>query len=162
MNSVANSDALEEAYNACLPKLSAYSTEMGQNEALFKAYKSIAESDEYAALDTATAQQKIIQNALRDFHLSGIDLDADKKQRYKEISQELSQLASRFGGKMLDALNDYDTIEEKSHVYRIIRSSKINRRFHGYSLKSSSCYYSDCFGRYHSGRAVRLAGDPLR
>jgi oligopeptidase A len=103
MNSVVNSDELREAYNACLPKLSAYSTEMGQNEALFKAYKSIAESDEYATLDTA--QQKIIQNALRDFHLSGIDLDAEKKQRYKEISQVLSQLASHFEENVLDATN---------------------------------------------------------
>ncbi|MBL1264857.1 oligopeptidase A [Candidatus Methylomicrobium oryzae] len=103
MNSVVNSDALREAYNDCLPKLSAYSTEMGQNEALFKAYKSIAESEEYASLDTA--QQKIIQNALRDFHLSGIDLDAEKKQRYKEISQELSQLASNFEENVLDATN---------------------------------------------------------
>jgi oligopeptidase A len=103
MNSVVNSDELREAYNACLPKLSAYSTEMGQNEALFKAYKSIAESDDYATLDTA--QQKIIRNALRDFHLSGIDLDAEKKQRYKEISQELSQLASNFEENVLDATN---------------------------------------------------------
>jgi oligopeptidase A len=105
LNSVLNSDALREAYNACLPKLSAYSTEMGQNEALFKAYKSIAESDDYASLDTA--QQKIIQNALRDFHLSGIDLDAEKKQRYKEISQELSQLASNYEENVLDATNGW-------------------------------------------------------
>lgn len=39
MNSVVNSDELREAYNACLPKLSEYSTEMGQNEHLFEAYK---------------------------------------------------------------------------------------------------------------------------
>jgi oligopeptidase A len=105
MNSVVNSDALREAYNACLPKLSAYSTEMGQNEALFKAYKSIAESEDYASLDIA--QQKIIQNALRDFHLSGIDLDAEKKQRYKQISQELSQLASNYEENVLDATNGW-------------------------------------------------------
>ncbi|HSN22744.1 MAG TPA: M3 family metallopeptidase, partial [Methylomicrobium sp.] len=105
MNSVVNSDELREAYNACLPKLSAYSTEMGQNESLFKAYKAIAESAEYSSLDTA--QQKIIQNALRDFHLSGIDLDAEKKQRYKEISQELSQLASNFEENVLDATNGW-------------------------------------------------------
>jgi oligopeptidase A len=108
LNSVMNSDELREAYNACLPKLSAYSTEMGQNEALFKAYKSIAESDDYAALDTA--QQKIIQNALRDFHLSGIDLDAEKKQRYKEISQELSQLASNYEENVLDATNGWSKL----------------------------------------------------
>ncbi len=67
MNSVVNSDALRDAYNACLPKLSAYSTEMGQNEALFKAYRFIAESAEFATLDTA--QQKIIRNALTGFQV---------------------------------------------------------------------------------------------
>ncbi|MGZ8194096.1 MAG: oligopeptidase A [Methylosarcina sp.] len=103
MNSVVNSDALREAYNACLPKLSEYSTEMGQNEALFKAYRAIAESDEYQSLDTA--QKKIIENALRDFRLSGIDLDAEKKQRFKEISQELSSLASRYEENVMDATN---------------------------------------------------------
>ncbi|MGZ5599314.1 MAG: oligopeptidase A [Methylobacter sp.] len=103
MNSVVNSDELRDAYNACLPKLSAYSTEMGQNETLFKAYRFIAESDEFATLDTA--QQKIIRNALRDFKLSGIDLDDEKKQRYKEISQELSALASNYEENVLDATN---------------------------------------------------------
>ncbi|WP_374086787.1 oligopeptidase A [Methylomicrobium lacus] len=108
MNSVVNSDALREAYNACLPKLSAYATEMGQNEALFKAYKAIESSAEYASLDIA--QQKIIQNALRDFHLSGIDLDAEKKQRYKEISQELSKLASTYEENVLDATNGWSKL----------------------------------------------------
>jgi oligopeptidase A len=103
MNSVVNSDALREAYNACLPKLSEYSTEMGQNEKLFNAYQAIADSEAYTALDSA--QQKIIQNALRDFRLSGIDLDAGKKQRYKEISQELSQLASKYEENLMDATN---------------------------------------------------------
>ncbi|MGZ8239783.1 MAG: M3 family metallopeptidase, partial [Methylobacter sp.] len=103
MNSVVNSDELRDAYNACLPKLSAYSTEMGQNEALFKAYRFIADSEEFATLDNA--QQKIIRNALRDFKLSGIDLDDEKKQRYKEISQELSALASNYEENLLDATN---------------------------------------------------------
>jgi len=103
MNSVINSDALRDAYNACLPKLSEYSTEMGQNEKLFQAYQFIANSDAYAALDTA--QQKIIQNALRDFRLSGIDLSAEKKQRYKEINQELSKLSSKYEENLMDATN---------------------------------------------------------
>lgn len=103
MNSVVNSDELRAAYNACLPKLSEYATEMGQNEDLFKAYRAIAESDEYSSLDTA--QKKIIRNALRDFRLSGIDLDAEKKRRFKEISQELSSLASRYEENVMDATN---------------------------------------------------------
>jgi oligopeptidase A len=105
---VVNSDELRDAYNACLPKLSAYSTEMGQNEALFKAYRFIADSDEFATLDIA--QQKIIRNALRDFKLSGIDLDNEKKQRYKDISQELSALASNYEENLLDATNAWSKV----------------------------------------------------
>lgn len=108
MNSVINSDELRDAYNACLPKLSTYATEIGQNEGLFKAYRAIAESAGFSSL--STAQQKIINNALRDFKLSGIDLDSGKKQRYKEISQELSKLASNFEENVLDATNAWKKV----------------------------------------------------
>jgi oligopeptidase A len=103
LNAVYNSDELREAYNACLPKLSDYATEMGQNQALFAAYQAIAQSDDFANLDKA--QQKTIHNALRDFKLSGIDLLPAQQQRYKEISQELSQLSSQYGENVLDATN---------------------------------------------------------
>lgn len=105
MNSVLNSDALRAAYNACLPKLSDYATEMGQHEGLFRAFKQIAEGPEYATLDTA--QRKIIDNALRDFRLSGIELPKDKQARYKAIMQELAALNSRFGENILDATNEW-------------------------------------------------------
>ncbi len=108
MNSVVNSDELRDAYNACLPKLSAYSTEMGQHKALFQAYQQIAEGDDFSELDQA--QQKIIQNSLRDFRLSGIDLNSDKQQRYKEISQQLSRLASQYEEHLLDATNAWSKL----------------------------------------------------
>ena len=108
LNAVVNSAALREAYNACLPKLSEYSTEMGQNEKLCNAYRMIAESDAFAKLDSA--QRKVITNALRDFKLSGVDLDADKKQRYKEISLELSNLASKYEENVLDATNAWTKV----------------------------------------------------
>ena len=103
MNSVLNSDELRAAYNACLPKLSDYGTEMGQHEGLFNAFTQIAASAEYKTLNVA--QKKIIDNALRDFKLSGIGLPADKKARYKEIAQELSSLTSKYGENVLDATN---------------------------------------------------------
>ena len=108
MNAVVNTDELRLAYNACLPKLSDYSTEMGQNEQLFNAYKVIADSSEFATLDSV--QRKIIQNALRDFRLSGVDLDNEKKQRYKEISQELSRLASNYEENLMDATNAWSKV----------------------------------------------------
>ncbi len=103
LNSVMNSDELREAYNACLPKLSDYGTEMGQHEGLYQAFKQIADSADYALLDTA--QKKIIDNAMRDFRLSGIDLPRDKQARYKEMMQEMSALTSKFSENVLDATN---------------------------------------------------------
>ncbi len=110
MNSVVNSEALRDAYNACLPKLSEYSTEMGQNVNLYQAYKSIKDSNEYHQLDTA--QQKVIDNALRDFHLSGVDLPDAKKKRFKQIRQQLSQLTTRFEENVLDATQGWTKLIE--------------------------------------------------
>lgn len=106
MNAVINNDDLRHAYNACLPKLSKYATEMGQNKALFKAYQQIAESQQFSALETA--QQKIITNTLRDFRLSGIDLNKEKQDSYQQISLELSHLSSKYAENLLDASNAWN------------------------------------------------------
>ncbi|MCU7850838.1 MAG: oligopeptidase A [Candidatus Thiodiazotropha sp. (ex Monitilora ramsayi)] len=106
MNSVINSDALRQAYNACLPKLSDYATEMGQNTALCKAYKAVAADRE--GFDPA--QNKLLDNALLDFRLSGVDLPAEKKLRFKEISQALSQLTTKFEENLLDATNAWSKL----------------------------------------------------
>jgi len=108
LNSVCNSDELREAYNACLPKLSAYSTEIGQNKNLQQAYQTIKDSPEFAQLNKA--QQKTINNSLRDFHLAGVDLADDKKMRYGEIKSRLSELSSKFGENVLDATNKWQKV----------------------------------------------------
>lgn len=107
LNAVMNGDALRAAYNACLPKLAAYSTELGQNEDLYRAYRKLADSLAFSGYDAA--QKSIVKHALRDFHLSGVDLPADKKMRYAEIQQELSQLSSQFSDHVLDATNAWST-----------------------------------------------------
>ncbi len=99
LNSVMDTPELRAAYNACLPKLSAYHTELGHNHRLYLAYKAVAEGGE----DLNAAQRKLLENALRDFHLSGVDLPPQRKARFKEISQRLSQLSSRFQENVLDA-----------------------------------------------------------
>ena len=108
LNSVCNSDELRDAYNACLPKLSAYSTEVGQNKDLQQAYQAIKDSAEFAQLNTA--QQKAIDNSLRDFHLAGVDLSDDKKLRYGEIKSRLSDLGSKYGENVLDATNKWQKL----------------------------------------------------
>ncbi|WP_207887766.1 oligopeptidase A [Pseudomonas sp. 30_B] len=101
LNAVCNSAELREAYEGCLPLLSAYWTELGQNRELFKAYEALAESPESKDFDVA--QKTILEHALRDFRLSGIDLPAEQQQRYAEIQTRLSELGSRFSNQLLDA-----------------------------------------------------------
>lgn len=48
-------------------------------------------------------QRKAVDNALRDFELSGIGLSADKQQRYGEIVARLSELGSTYSNNVLDA-----------------------------------------------------------
>ncbi|MFK8068074.1 MAG: oligopeptidase A [Gammaproteobacteria bacterium] len=109
MNATANNDQLRAAYNACLPKLSAYSTELSQNEDYYQACKSIADSADFALLNQA--QQKVIENALRDFRLSGIELDQKDQDRFKELRLQLSKYATKFEENLLDSTNAW-----KKHI----------------------------------------------
>ncbi|MDY0137820.1 MAG: oligopeptidase A, partial [Thiomicrospira sp.] len=95
LDSVRNSDEWHAAYDACLQKITAYRTEIGQNADLFARFDALAKSTHYAQLNLA--QKKVVDNALRDFRLSGIDLAPEQQAQYKRISQRLSQLTSQFG-----------------------------------------------------------------
>jgi oligopeptidase A len=101
LHSVLDSEALRAAYNACLPKLSAYYSALGQHAGLYRAYRRIADGQEYARL--SGAQRKVIDNALRDFRLSGIALPPEQQVRYQAIMQDLSQLSAKFSENVLDA-----------------------------------------------------------
>jgi oligopeptidase A len=72
LHAVMDNPPLREAYNAALPKISQYWTELGQNQALFQKYRELRASPAFAAL--SAARQKIVENALRDFRLGGADL----------------------------------------------------------------------------------------
>ena len=101
LQAVRDSESLRAAYNACLPKLSAYHSELGQHAGLHRAYRQIADGPEYARLDPA--QRKVIDDALRDFRLSGIALPPEQQSRYKDIQQELASLSAKFSENVLDA-----------------------------------------------------------
>lgn len=109
LNSVMNSEALRVAYNACLPKLSQFGTELGQNESLFNAYKQLANSENYTKLDVA--QKKVIDNAVRDFRLSGVELSQDDREKFKQISQQLTELTAKFEENLMDATHAW-----KKHI----------------------------------------------
>ena len=104
LNAVANSAQMREAYNECVPLLTEYSSELGQNAALQAGYAHVLKT-EGAALDPA--QRKLLENALRDFRLAGVDLPAGQKTRYREVAQRLAQLATKFSENVLDAGRAY-------------------------------------------------------
>jgi oligopeptidase A len=105
LNAVMNSDPLRAAYNACLPKLSLYHTELGQNEALYRAYASIA-----ADPALTPTQRALVSDALRDFRLAGVALAPDRKARFKTLMQELARLQARFEENVLDAANAWSLL----------------------------------------------------
>jgi oligopeptidase A len=101
LNATMSTPELRAAYNACLPKLSEYSTELGQDERLQKAFLLLQRGPAWAAY--SPAQKKLIDDALLDFRLAGVDLPPEKKARFKALSQELSKLDAKFEENVLDA-----------------------------------------------------------
>jgi oligopeptidase A len=104
LNAVANSPDMRQAYNQCVPLLTAYSSELGQNAALYAGYAHVFKH-EGDRLDSS--QRKVLENALRDFRLAGVDLPAERRDRYREVVQRLAQLATKFSENVLDAARAY-------------------------------------------------------
>lgn len=101
LHSVANTDEVREAYDACLPLVTEYSTWLSQNEALYSALQQLADSDEFTQLNQA--QRQDIELQLRDFRLAGVALTAEDKQTYAQLKQELAQLSAKFSNQLMDA-----------------------------------------------------------
>ena len=110
MNAVMNSPVLREVYNANLPKITQFYAELGQNQALFAKYKALRQAVEFANL--SPARQRIVDNELRDFRLSGAELPDAEKARFLEIQEEQSALASKFSENILDATNAFSLLIE--------------------------------------------------
>jgi oligopeptidase A len=104
LNGVMNSEALRAAYNACLPLLTAYHTELGQNERLCAAYQRVADR-EGAAL--GVEQRKVVENALRDFRLAGVSLPPERKLRFGEVMERLATAQAKFDENVLDATHAF-------------------------------------------------------
>jgi oligopeptidase A len=101
LNAVVNAPDLREAYNACLPLLSAWQTDLAQNEALCRACQRIADTDH--TLDAT--QRRVLEHRLREFRLAGVALDPERKARFKELMQQLTALSAKYGENVLDATN---------------------------------------------------------
>jgi oligopeptidase A len=115
LHAVLDSPALREAYNANLPRVTQYWTELAQNSDLFAKYRALRASAEFARL--TSARQRVVENALRDFRLGGAELAAEPKARFARIQEELASLSARFAENLLDATNAFAlNLEDGAHV----------------------------------------------
>ncbi|MCP3655471.1 M3 family metallopeptidase [Herbaspirillum sp.] len=105
LNSVMDTPALRATYNENQPRLVEFWTSLGQNLALFEKYKALQASPAFASL--SAARRKVVDNAVRDFRLSGAELADDKKERFAEIQEKQAMLTTRFSENVLDATNDF-------------------------------------------------------
>ncbi|HEY3487471.1 MAG TPA: oligopeptidase A [Gammaproteobacteria bacterium] len=101
LHAVRDSEELRKAYERTLAQLTEYSTELSQNETLYRAIRQLHENPDVDTLNKA--QKKLLRDMLLQFRLSGVGLSSEKKSRYAQIQQELSQLATRFEQNLLDA-----------------------------------------------------------
>ncbi|MDC7706385.1 M3 family metallopeptidase [Vogesella indigofera] len=100
-----NTDGLRDAYNAEIPRISAFFTELGQNLDLFARFKAVAANPAFAG--ASAARKKIIDNDLRDFRLSGAELPEADKQRFAALSSRLAELSNQFSQNVMDATDSF-------------------------------------------------------
>jgi oligopeptidase A len=105
LNGVADTPELRKVYGDNLPRVTEFWSSVGQNLALYEKYKAIAASNEYTLL--TPARKKVIDDALRDFRLSGAELPEDRKPRFAELQERQAELGKAFSDHVLDATNAY-------------------------------------------------------
>jgi len=115
LHAVCNNDDLRKAYSAGVAKLTEYGTELGQNKDLFNAYQALATAPEFGNLNCA--QQRSVNDAIRNFKLAGVDLPEDKQEMYGEIKNRLSELSTAFSNNVMDATQGwYKHIAESTEL----------------------------------------------
>ncbi len=103
LNAVADTPALRAAYTENLPKVTEFHTRMGSDERLFAKYKAVKAH----ATRLSAARTKALDNALRDFVLSGAELQGDAKTRFAALQEEAAQLGQAFAEHVLDATDRF-------------------------------------------------------
>ena len=120
IDSVKNSEITTKVYEECLPIISKYETEISQNENIYLSLKDIQFNEKSILNDI---QNKVLENEIRDFELSGCNLENNKKKRLEEINLKLSELSHKFSQNLLNATNAFEmTITDFEDVKEIPQS----------------------------------------
>src|SRR5713101_8708495 len=108
LHAVDDNPAIRDAYNANLPKITRYRTELAQNLHLYEKFKALRASKGFGKL--SQAQRKIVENDLRDYRLGGAELEPRDKRRFAEIQEVLAALEAKFSENLLDATNAFSAL----------------------------------------------------
>jgi oligopeptidase A len=105
LNHVADNPALRAAYTENLPKVTEFHARLGAVERLYAKYKAIAAGPSAATL--SPPRRRALQNAIRDFVLSGAELEGPAKERFRAIQEQMADLSQKYSEHVLDATDGY-------------------------------------------------------
>jgi len=115
LNAVVNTPALREAYNEVLPRVTEFSTWVGLHEGLYRQYQRLHAAPDFASW--TPVRRRIVELALRDFRLSGVELRGADRERYAVISEREAQASQKFSENVLDAVDAWALyVEEESRL----------------------------------------------
>lgn len=101
LNAVADTPELRAAYNEALPRVTDFWTRLGSDEKLYAKYKAVDPSG------LAPEQRQAHKNALRNFTLSGAELQGAAKERFAQIQERQAELSQKFSEHALDATDAF-------------------------------------------------------
>ena len=122
IHSVKNSEESKKIYGDIIPALSEYGSEVSQNLEIFQTVKKIKETQ---SKSLNIEQNKILDDSILDFQLSGAELPQDKKDRLKDIDVQLSDLSNRFSQNVLDDTNSFELIIDNPDAVSEIPTSDL-------------------------------------
>ena len=106
LESVENTPALREAYNAVLPRVTEFFSSLTLDARLWEKIRAAADAVPAGTLDAT--RRRFLEEVLADFRDSGAELPEAKKARLAEINARLAALTTKFGENVLDSTNAWE------------------------------------------------------
>lgn len=105
LNSAETNDELQQIAQIVSPKISAHSNDIALNEKLFERIKTVF--DQKNQWNLTAEQNTLLDNTYKFFVRNGALLPNEKKERFREITKEMTLLSLKFGENVLNETNNY-------------------------------------------------------
>lgn len=108
LNSAETNDELQMLAQKMTPVLSEHSNNINLNEKLFSRIKAVY--DQKSSLSLTPEQTKLLDDIYDGFIRRGANLQGEAKEKYRELSKELSNLTLQFDENNLKEVNNYQLV----------------------------------------------------